>query len=85
MLISKINLSYLILLGGLGLRNMSLNKQYRFYYNLPLLLTKMIIFARKVGLFSSKSSSSTEKSSYYDCAEYKIVVKRTKQLESEPS
>ena len=53
-----------VVLGGLGLRNASVNKHYGLYDNLPLQLTKMIIFARKVGLFSSKSSSSTDKSSY---------------------
>ena len=36
-----------------------------------LYLTKVRIFARRVGLLSSKSFSGTEKSSY-DCAEYKI-------------
>jgi hypothetical protein len=53
-----------VVLGDPGLRNASVNKHYRLYYNLPLQLTKMIIFARKVGLFRSKLSSSTDKCSY---------------------
>jgi hypothetical protein len=41
------------------------------YFIWTLKLTKMRIFARKIGLLSSKWFSGTEKSSY-DCAEYKI-------------